>query len=326
MPEPHSTADSTASSSAAASDAAGATLPDGNPLLAVLPVLLAAAAADPWMAAARSGLGQGTSPASASASASASTRSGSEQDEALWWHLAEGTASEVLQLGLGPYPAGMPGGGTDVSVSPAAAGIAAGSAEFTGLLGVLPHLLSASSAAQHAYHPSLCGPAQLALLIRCLAAVAAAEGSPSTARLQACQSVLHLLLCPALAFELQPRHILSSGAQQLAQAAFEAATELLPMLADIGALAAAAEPSGAADLATSDADLATSGADLVTSAADLAAADLAGLAGSCVYLAMNALASTADATWSPAASLLHKGVRRDAVSKQRAIAADHASW
>lgn len=169
------------------------------------------------------------------------------------------------------------------------------------LLELLPQLLATSAAIQRSTQSEPPRRHCLALLCRCLHLVAVADGAggqeeavPAEQRAQAGVSLLRLILSPAVAYELQQDYLPTKGAIQLAQAAFQTAAEVVPHMASLAASQRRSSAAGSSSTTSS-----TSGA-----APAVGAAEVARLASDCAYLAVNLLASTLSASWSPAASLV----------------------
>ena len=266
-------------------EAAVAGLPGAwNPHLRAIPLLLGAAKA-----------------ASRTAAAAEHRRDMGMQGAGYWqWaNQADAAALVLLQvLPMLPWPvvalaaaadgastsaAAADGASTSTAAAAPAAAVAAGAsgavADAPGrecLLDFLPQLLTASVVFQRSRLPDPPRPNCTALLCDCLAAVAAEPAVGTAAQRQACASLLQLLLSPAVAWELRQAFLGggSEGSLQLARHAFQAALRVLPVATEL------ARP------ATEE------------------AAELARLAGSCAYLAVNALASLVQRAWTPAGALV----------------------
>ena len=231
-----------------------------------------------------------------------------------WANEAEAAALALLHvLPMLPVPVMGPAAaaaGPSTSATAAAAG-AAGADGATAeveshecLLDVLPKLLTASAEFQRGRLPEPPRPNCTALLCYCLAAVAAEPAVDAAAQRKACHSLLQLLLSPAVAWELHSARLGAGnqGSLLLAQHAFKATHKVLPVAAEL------ARP------ATEE------------------AAELARLAGSCAYMAVNALASLVQHRWSPDGSLLAKpgsgaaGGRHAGSIVAAAFLARHSEW
>lgn len=142
-----------------------------------------------------------------------------------WMPRLDWLAAAVLDPLLWPSPFEAPAtaAGRSTARAPAqAAGPAAGG--HSSLVALLPHLLTASAAAQHSKCPVLQG-LFLVVLCRCLAAVSAAAEAPAAAQHSAHAALVHLLLSPAVAACLQPAVLCAEEGLRTAEGLFEAAVQ-----------------------------------------------------------------------------------------------------
>ncbi|KAL4434381.1 hypothetical protein ABPG75_000822 [Micractinium tetrahymenae] len=205
-----------------------------------------------------------------------------------WMEPIDALATALLDplLRPSPFESAPVATGSDAAGTSAAVAAAAGSGPCS-LLAALPQLLATSAVVQHTKCPAVRGRF-LVLLCRCLVAVSGAAEAPTAAQQSAQEALVQLLLSPAVEVCLQPAALHTEQGRQTAAGLFGAAVHA----------GTAAGPGTA-------------------SRPEL---------GRLAYLAVNALASHAQSSWSPAAALVHKEVPKASVERAVEELKAHSVW